>query len=77
MAKFALEAALKSHREINLPKEKEWTFLALAYLRIWALSPALSPSDQNVEKSGDIETILRDLEQPATRTEGAYEDTSL
>lgn len=72
VARFALEAAMKSHRKLDLPKEKEWTFLALAYLRICALSPSPSPSDQDAEKSEEIQRILKDLEYPTTRTEGVY-----
>lgn len=39
IAKFALEGALRSHRELGLQKSEDWTFLALAYLRVSALLP--------------------------------------
>jgi hypothetical protein len=39
IAKFALEGALQSHHELGLAKSEEWTFIALAYLRVCALLP--------------------------------------
>lgn len=67
VARFALEAALRSHRQLDLAKETQWTFLALAYLRICALSP----SQQTTESSVEVETVLKGLESAAVQTEGA------
>jgi hypothetical protein len=39
IAKFALEGAIRSHRELGLERAEEWTFIALAYLRVCALLP--------------------------------------
>ncbi|KAK8845493.1 hypothetical protein IAR55_006206 [Kwoniella newhampshirensis] len=37
VSKFALEGALRSHRELKKEKEEDWENLALAYLRVCAL----------------------------------------
>lgn len=37
VAKFALEGALRAHRELQGEKDEEWSNLALAYLRVCAL----------------------------------------
>jgi hypothetical protein len=39
VAKFSLEGAIRSHRELGTVKGAEWTMLALAYLRVCALQP--------------------------------------
>lgn len=66
MARFALDGALRSHREIGLTKGTEWTFLALAYLRICAMVS----SGKATEASLDVGEILADMGSPSKRTQG-------
>jgi hypothetical protein len=38
VAKFALEGALRSHKELRLHKDEEWVNIALAYVRVCIIS---------------------------------------
>ena len=46
-SKFALEGALRSHAQLALNKQEDWTNLALAYLRVCAILP-----DEHAELMG-------------------------
>lgn len=69
MAKFALEGALRSHRELGLAQEDEWLFLALAYLRICAQTP----STEVAEDSQALEAVMTELVKGSKSTKGAFE----
>ncbi|WWD09044.1 hypothetical protein V865_007164 [Kwoniella europaea PYCC6329] len=52
ISKFALEGALKAHRELGREKDEDWENLALAYLRVCALVDTASLREEG-EENGD------------------------
>lgn len=68
MARFALDGALQSHGELQWPKDTEWAFLAMAYLRICATFQ----DEQNQQSPGAIERVLLGLEDCKGEANGVH-----
>ena len=58
VAKFSLEGAIRSHRELGMTKEAEWKMLALAYLRVCSKGA----KDQQADELEWVMTGLRNCE---------------
>ncbi|OCF36173.1 hypothetical protein I316_02045 [Kwoniella heveanensis BCC8398] len=66
VSKFALEGALRAHRELHKEKDEDWDNLALAYLRVCAVTTTFprqsSADDQGDETQNSIEELERVIE---------------
>ncbi|WVF66156.1 hypothetical protein IAT40_000896 [Kwoniella sp. CBS 6097] len=66
VSKFALEGALRSHRELNKEKDEDWDNLALAYLRVCAVTSSSRHTTVDDEEDGqrdhdELERIIEGL----------------
>lgn len=67
VARFALESAIRSHRELRLAIDEEWLNLALAYLRVCAMRV---DSEDEDEAAGELSEVLGHLRDSQMVFEG-------
>ncbi|WVQ93773.1 hypothetical protein IAU59_000851 [Kwoniella sp. CBS 9459] len=71
ISKFALEGALQAHRELNKEKDEDWDHLALAYLRVCAVTTSsrhvVVDEDEDGQRSREeLENVIKGLRNSET-----------